>query len=222
MNIIEATNINKSFTLGGKNMQILKDINLNIKEGEFVAIVGSSGSGKSTLLSIIAGLDKPTSGKILIDKKRIDNLSEDEMAEFRNKKIGFIFQSFFLVPSLTAYENVLLPMEISNKINEKKINETLQAVGMDHRKNNYPLQLSGGERQRIAIARALINEPRIIFADEPTGNLDSTNGENIMKILTKLKKDKKITLIIVTHEKKVSKLADRIIEIKDGKIINSK
>jgi putative ABC transport system ATP-binding protein len=222
MTILEVNNINKYFSNSNKKIEILKGISFKVEEGEFVAIIGSSGSGKSTLLSIIAGLDKPSSGDVKINKINITNLSEDELAQIRNKDIGFVFQSFYLVPSLTAYENIALPQEIKGKVSKEKIIETMKLVGIEHRKNNYPIQLSGGEKQRVAIARALINDPKILFADEPTGNLDSKNSKSIIELLINLKKQNNLTLIIVTHEENISKIADKVIEIKDGKIISNK
>lgn len=216
--MLEVKNISKSFEIENKKLDILKDISFKISKGEFVSIIGSSGSGKSTLLSIIAGLDKPTSGEVFLEKTNISKLSEDNLSKIRNEKIGFIFQSFYLVPSLTALENVLLPMQIKGDINKSKAIELMKKVGIYHRKDNYPSQMSGGEKQRVAIARALINDPKILFADEPTGNLDSKNSDNIISLLTDLKKENNLTLIIVTHEKNVSEKADRIIEIKDGKL----
>ncbi len=222
MTILSIKGIKKEFKTQEKTIQILKDISFEINKGEFVAIIGSSGSGKSTLLSIIAGLDNPSSGNVRLDKEDIFSLDENQLSELRNKKIGFIFQSFFLVPSLNAYENVELPSQIAGITNSKKIEELLKIVGMEHRKNNYPIQLSGGEKQRIAIARALVNDPEILFADEPTGNLDSKNSKQIIELLQKLHKKENKTLIIVTHEPEIAKVAQRVIEVKDGKIISDK
>ncbi len=222
MTILSIKGIKKEFKTQEKTIQILKDISFEINKGEFVAIIGSSGSGKSTLLSIIAGLDNPSSGNVRLDKEDIFSLDENQLSELRNKKIGFIFQSFFLVPSLNAYENVELPSQIAGITNSKKIEELLKTVGMEHRKNNYPIQLSGGEKQRIAIARALVNDPEILFADEPTGNLDSKNSKQIIELLQKLHKKENKTLIIVTHEPEIAKVAQRVIEVKDGKIISDK
>ncbi len=222
MTILSIKGIKKEFKTQEKTIQILKDISFEINKGEFVAIIGSSGSGKSTLLSIIAGLDNPSSGNVRLDKEDIFSLDENQLSELRNKKIGFIFQSFFLVPSLNAYENVELPSQIAGITNSKKIEELLKTVGMEHRKNNYPIQLSGGEKQRIAIARALVDDPEILFADEPTGNLDSKNSKQIIELLQKLHKKENKTLIIVTHEPEIAKVAQRVIEVKDGKIISDK
>jgi putative ABC transport system ATP-binding protein len=221
MSILSVKNLSKSFFVENKEIKILKNIFFEIEKGEFVVIKGSSGSGKSTLLSIIAGLDKPTKGKVFIEDKDITKLDEESMAIMRNLDIGFVFQSFYLIPSLTAFENVFFPLELS-KNNDKKIAlDLIKKVGVDLRKDNYPIQLSGGEKQRIAIARALVNKPKILFADEPTGNLDSKNSKNIIDLLIKLQKDYNLTLIIVTHEDKISKNASRVIEIKDGHIIKN-
>jgi putative ABC transport system ATP-binding protein len=220
MTILKAQNINKSFFIENKEIKVLSDITFNVNEGEFIAITGSSGSGKSTLLSIIAGLDKPDLGTVEIHRKNITSQSEEELSNMRNQDIGFVFQSFLLIPSLTAYENVYFPSELSKKNDKESALRLLNQVHMLKRKDNYPIQLSGGEKQRIAIARALINKPKILFADEPTGNLDSKNGENIMDLLISLQKEFNLTLIIVTHEKKISDKASRVIELKDGKIIS--
>ena len=219
--ILTAKNIKKSFTIDKKKIDIIRGIDLDVKEGEFVAIMGSSGSGKSTLLSILAGLDKPDEGELLIDNENITEKSEDELSKLRNEKIGFIFQSFYLIPSLTAYENISFPIELKEGKNfeKKEIEYLLEKTSMKHRKNSYPNQLSGGEKQRVAICRALINKPQIIFADEPTGNLDSKNSQEIISLLLSLKKEFNTTLIVVTHEKKIAEKADRIIKISDGKIV---
>ncbi|MCA9496468.1 MAG: ABC transporter ATP-binding protein [Nanoarchaeota archaeon] len=222
MVVLEVDNISKSFNLENKKIDVLKNISLKVNKGEFVVINGESGSGKSTFLSIIAGLDKPNKGSIKLLNNDITNFDEDKLAKIRNKDIGFVFQSFYLIPSLTAYENIIFPAQLA-KVNAIKLAETLlEKVGVKNRMNSYPIQLSGGEKQRVAIARALINKPKILFADEPTGNLDSKNSENIINLLISLQKEYDLTLIIVTHEKKVSEKASRLIEIKDGKIISDK
>lgn len=218
--IIETKFIKKNYSIDNKTIPIIKGINISVKKGEFVAITGPSGSGKSTLLSLLAGLDRPDSGEIVLNSKDITKLKEEELSEMRNKEIGFIFQSFYLIPSLTAFENVFYPMQIRDgkKADEREAEKLLKKTGMLHRKNSYPSQLSGGEKQRIAICRALINKPAVIFADEPTGNLDSKNSKEIMKLLLDLKKEYNTTLIVVTHEKEIAKQADRIINIVDGKV----
>ena len=220
--IIKANNLERVYDNGKVKTIALKDVSLEIKEGEFVAINGQSGSGKSTFLSIIAGLDKPTKGKIKIQNKDITHFNEDQLAKIRNKDIGFVFQSFYLIPSLTAFENIIFPAELAKNNSNKLAEELMEKVGIKNRMSSYPIQLSGGEKQRVAIARALINKPKILFADEPTGNLDSKNSENIINLLIQLQKEYNLTLIIVTHEKIVSEKASRVIEIKDGKIISDK
>jgi putative ABC transport system ATP-binding protein len=220
MSVLIAKDIKKSFFIDGKEMKILNGISLEIKEGEFIAIKGSSGSGKSTLLSIIAGLDKPTSGSVSINKKDITNLSEEKLSIMRNKEIGFVFQAFYLIPSLTAFENVCFPLELSKIKDKSSATKLLEQVGVSNRKDNYPIQLSGGEKQRVAIARALVNNPSILFADEPTGNLDSKNSENIIKLLMDLQKEFNLTLIVISHEDYIYNKASRVIELKDGIIIS--
>lgn len=219
MIVLEGKNISKSFLIQNNQLSVLKNINLKIKQGEFIAITGSSGCGKSTLLSILAGLDIPTSGCVKLLNQDITKLSEDQMARLRNEKIGFIFQSFYLIPSLTAYENIVFPSEINKIANNEFAANLIKQVGMDKRKESYPIQLSGGEKQRIAIARSLINNPSILFADEPTGNLDEKNTKIVMDLLMKLRKEFNLTIVIVTHEKAISDMADKVYKIDNGKIV---
>lgn len=219
MIVLEAKNITKSFSIQDNKLNVLKGISLKIKQGEFVAITGSSGCGKSTLLSILAGLDVPSTGCVKLMSNDITKLSEDEMAKLRNEEIGFIFQSFYLIPSLTAYENIVFPSEINKIANDEFATKLIKQVGMDKRKQSYPIQLSGGEKQRIAIARSLINNPSILFADEPTGNLDPKNTKIVMDLLMKLRKEFNLTIVVVTHEKSISKMADKVYNIDDGKIV---
>lgn len=219
MIVLEAKNITKSFSIQDNKLNVLKGISLKIKQGEFVAITGSSGCGKSTLLSILAGLDVPSTGCVKLMSNDITKLSEDEMAKLRNEEIGFIFQSFYLIPSLTAYENIVFPSEINKIANDEFATNLIKQVGMDKRKQSYPIQLSGGEKQRIAIARSLINNPSILFADEPTGNLDPKNTKIVMDLLMKLRKEFNLTIVVVTHEKSISKMADKVYNIDDGKIV---
>lgn len=218
-NVIELRNVKKIYKMDHVNYEVLKGINLSIKTGESVAILGASGSGKTTLLNMIGVLDRPTHGKVLIDGKDISKLDDNELAILRGKKIGFVFQFFYLVPSLTCLKNVELPMTFRGKPDEKKAKSLLKLLGLGHRMDYYPGKLSGGERQRVAMARALINDPEVILADEPTGNLDSKTGKEIIDIFFDLNKKKKITLVIVTHDKSITSKANRIIYIKDGKII---
>jgi lipoprotein-releasing system ATP-binding protein len=222
-NIIELKNINKIY---GKAMetQVLFDINVSFKEKSFCSIIGESGSGKSTMLNIMGTLDKPTSGEVYIDGERTDLMSKDQLAETRNQKIGFIFQFHYLLPDFTALENVLIPYMIKSVKPPKEIKERalelLDLVGLSKVKNNLATNMSGGQQQRAAIARALINNPRIILADEPTGNLDSQSTENVYSIMRDMNKKFNTTFIIITHDKRIAERTDRIIEISDGKILS--
>lgn len=221
MPLIKLENITKSYPLGDMQLQILKGISLQIEQGEFVAIMGPSGSGKSTLMNILGCLDKPTSGKYYLDGQQVESLSADELATIRNQKIGFVFQGFNLLSRTTALENVELPMIYSNvSVNERKkrAEKALQKVGLSERMDHQPNQLSGGQQQRVAIARAIVNEAPIIFADEPTGNLDTKMSVEIMELFTKLNQDLKRTIILVTHEEDIARYANRIIKIVDGEI----
>ena len=206
-NMIETNNITKVVETTEGQLQILQPISFNVKAGESVAIVGASGSGKSTLLSLLAGLDEVSEGNISLDGKALKGMGEEQRAQLRGEKVGFIFQSFMLVQSLTALENVMLPAEIAGMHDAReKAHEILEKVGLGHRGTHYPNQLSGGEQQRVAIARAFITKPKILFADEPTGNLDAANGTKVENLLFDLNKDSKTTLILVTHD---NELADR-------------
>jgi len=219
--MIELKNVTKIVRSGGEELRILDNISLEIPSGEFIAITGASGSGKSTLLSLIAGLDLPSSGEIKIDGEEITKMSEDELAELRGKKIGIIFQSFHLIPSLTAFENVLIPMEILGvKDAKERAWKLLADVDLTNRAHHYPSELSGGEQQRVAIARAFANQPKILLADEPTGNLDSRNGAHVLELMMKLHLKNQTTLVLVTHDQELSKRADRQIKLHDGKIIS--
>jgi putative ABC transport system ATP-binding protein len=221
--MIQAKNITKVYRKGNIEIRALNGIDLNVEEGEFVAIQGPSGCGKSTLLNVVGCLEKPTSGKILIDSIDIAQLGDKELAKIRRDKIGFIFQSYNLIPTLTAFENVMLPMMFAGK-DDKKISERatmlLEMVGMQKRMKHKPSELSGGEEQRVAIARALSNDPLLIIGDEPTGNLDSKTGAAVMEILTELNREGR-AVIIVTHDPAIAKIAHRIIQIKDGQFINN-
>ena len=219
--LVSAQNLAKSYNLNNEVITIFEDLSLDIYTGSHIAIMGNSGSGKSTLLTLLAALDKPDSGKILFNDKDITNFSEDQIAHLRRTDFGFVFQSFHLIPSLTALENVMFPLELidtpSDKAREKAM-EMLKKVKIDHRANNLPHQLSGGERQRTAIARALIHNPKIIFADEPTGNLDEENSEQVLELLLQLRKEFGTTLVIVTHEMDIAKKADQILFLEHGQI----
>ena len=213
----------KTYKLDLVEVHAVQGINIDIKKGEFVSIVGKSGSGKSTTLNLIGCLDIPTKGAIYLDDHNIAHLQEDELAKIRGKKIGFIFQTFNLIPSLNIVENVSMPMIFQNNMSEeqreRKAKQLLELVGLSHRLQHKPSELSGGERQRVAIARSLANDPEVILADEPTGNLDTKTGEQILKLLSDLNRNQGKTLIIVTHDLYVAKQADRIIKLQDGKEI---
>lgn len=201
MTLIEVKNLNKIYGSGEAEVKALKNINLNIEQGEFVAIVGQSGSGKSTLLHLIGGVDIPSSGEVIIDGKSIYKLKEKELSILRRRKLGFIFQFFNLIPVLTAQENIEMPVLLDNeKIDKKYMNELLRILGLEERKNNYPSQLSGGQQQRVSIGRALANKPSIILADEPTGNLDSKNSKEVLELLKYCAKKYNQTLILITHD----------------------
>jgi putative ABC transport system ATP-binding protein len=219
--MIELKNVSKVVRSGTEDLTILDAVSIEIPDGEFVAVTGASGSGKSTLLGLIAGLDAPTSGEILIDNASVTEMSEDALATLRSEKIGFIFQSFHLIPSLTAFENVLIPMEILGLRDAKnRASQLLEDVELTNRGHHYPTELSGGEQQRIAIARAFANQPKILLADEPTGNLDSKNGEHIFELMTNLHSRNNVTLVLVTHDPNLSQRAQRQIILKDGRVLS--
>lgn len=217
--IIEATRIHKYYYIGGRKILVLDDISLSVERGSFIAITGSSGSGKTSLLSVLSGLDRPEEGSIILDGRDITNLSEDDLAPVRNTLTGFVFQSFHLIPSLNCLENVMFPAELRNDRQARgKARILLERAGLSRRELNFPEQLSGGEQQRVAICRALINEPEIVFADEPTGNLDSENGTAVMNLMLELHRDRAMTLIMATHSSSLSGSADRVIRLHDGRI----
>lgn len=202
-------------------MTILHPLDLTIPDGQFVSVVGPSGSGKSTLLGLIAGLDAPTSGRILLDGQDITEMSEDGLAELRSEKIGFIFQSFHLIPSLTALENILVPLEIAGRTDAAaRARRLLKDVDLEARAHHYPSQLSGGEKQRVAIARAFSNEPSIMLADEPTGNLDSTNGRHVFELMVEINRRHGTTLVLVTHDHELAGLATRRLSLRDGRVVS--
>jgi len=222
--IIKTENLTKIYKIEDLETKALIDINLRIEKGDFVAIMGPSGSGKSTLIHILGALDLPTKGKYFLDNQDISKLSDDKLAEIRNKKIGFVFQAYNLLPRISALENVIIPMEYANiKDNEKeeRAKKLLELVGLSDRLNHPPNKLSGGQQQRVAIARALVMDPAIILADEPTGNISSIQAKEIMSIFQKLNKNGH-TIIMITHEADIAKYAKKIIYIKDGKIVNKK
>jgi len=219
--IVQATALNKTVALGDKPLIILQDINLQVNAGESVAIVGASGSGKSTLLGLLAGLDVPTSGQVFLDTEAIFLLDEDQRAALRSRLLGFMFQSFQLLPALTAMENVMLPIELSGLKSAKQLAQVLlERVGLGARLDHYPRQLSGGEQQRVAIARAFVTQPKLLFADEPTGNLDAETGKQIIELMFELNQEKGTTLILVTHDEDLSNRCDRKIKMVAGRIID--
>jgi putative ABC transport system ATP-binding protein len=207
------------YTIGERQITVLDNVSFGVNNGEFLVVNGSSGSGKSTLLSLMSGLDNPTAGRIWVDETDITDLSEDDLAPLRNEFIGFVFQSFHLVPSLTALENIMFPAELKRDGQAlQKAEALLQRVGLQERADNFPHQLSGGEKQRVAICRALINDPKLVFADEPTGNLDSRNGEAILQLLLELRQERQTTLVLVTHSAEIARRAERVITLQDGRI----
>jgi putative ABC transport system ATP-binding protein len=216
--ILSGTDLSKKYG----DLEVVKGVSLAVNEGEFVCLVGKSGCGKTTLLSLLSGLEKPTKGRVILNGKEIDGASEDELALFRRENVGFIFQSFNLIPTLSAWENVVLPLfpiRMTHEERRKRATELLEKMELGHRMEHLPSALSGGEKQRVAIARALINNPKIIFADEPTGNLDSSTGEAIMDILNKLHRDEGVAILMVTHEAELAKAANRLIRMKDGEVV---
>ena len=220
--MIQVRALTKSIDTGTHRVDILKGIDLEIPKGQFAAIMGPSGSGKSTLLGLLAGLDSPTSGQVLLDGEDITRLSEDQMAMLRGRKIGFVFQSYQLIPTLTAEENVLLPMELAGSASggRERARELLDRVGLKGRFDHYPVQLSGGEQQRVALARAFALRPPILLADEPTGNLDSATGKVVLDLLLALNREQGATLVLVTHEQTLAECADRRIVLHDGLVVS--
>lgn len=217
--MIALKNVTKTVRSGTEDITILDDVSFDIPDGQFVAVTGASGSGKSTLLGLIAGLDAPTNGSIAIDDEEITTIGEDGSARIRSEKIGFIFQSFHLIPSLTAYENILIPMEILGLSDvQERASRLLEQVGLTNRGHHYPSELSGGEQQRVAIARAFANSPKILLADEPTGNLDTKNGQHIFDLMKDLHRQNNITLILVTHDATLAEQAQRRIVLTDGRV----
>lgn len=222
-NILEITNLNKIYGKGDNKVQALKDITLSIEKGKFTAIIGPSGSGKSTLLNCIAGLDTVSSGKVMLKGKDISTLNENKLSKLRSEEFGFIFQSFNLIQVINVYENIILPISIDDKkVDKKYINSIIDKLGLKDKINKFPNELSGGQQQRVAIARALANKPKIIFADEPTGNLDSKTTEEVMALLGSCVKDFGQTLVMITHNNEIANMADICIEIKDGKLYMDK
>jgi putative ABC transport system ATP-binding protein len=218
--MIEVRGLKKSIRNGTRTVEILRGIDLMIPKGQFAAIMGASGSGKSTLLGLLAGLDSPTEGEVILDGISIGRLEEDKLAEVRGRRIGFVFQSYQLIPTLTALENVMLPYELNARGDaRKKAEPLLVAVGLEDRLHHYPVQLSGGEQQRVALARAFVLEPPIVLADEPTGNLDSVNGQHVLELLGQRQRESQTTLVLVTHDMQVAERADRRIQLRDGLVV---
>lgn len=218
--MIQLREVSKTVKSGDQPLTILHPLTLDIPGGQFIAIVGPSGSGKSTLLGLIAGLDAPTSGAVLIDSVDITRLDEDTLARLRGEKIGFVFQFFHLIPSLTAYENIAVPMEIAGSADvRRRTDALLQEVGLTERAHHYPSQLSGGEQQRVALARALANAPPIVLADEPTGNLDTATGRHILELLREIHRARGTTIILVTHDAELAAIADSRLVLRDGRVV---
>ncbi len=218
--MIEVRRLKKSIRNGARTVEILRGIDLMIPKGQFVAVMGASGSGKSTLLGLLAGLDSPTEGEVVLDGVSIGGLDEDDLAEVRGRRIGFVFQSYQLIPTLTALENVMLPYELNATGNARGRAEVLlEEVGLRDRMQHYPVQLSGGEQQRVALARAFVLEPPIVLADEPTGNLDSSNGQHVLELLMERQRESGTTLVLVTHDAQIAERADRRIHLVDGLVV---
>ena len=220
MSILETNDLLKIYGSGDTEVRALDGVNLQIENGEFLAIVGTSGSGKSTLLHMLGGLDRPTEGKVIVDGKDIFSLKEEALTIFRRRKIGFVFQSYNLVPVLNVYENIVLPIELDGgKVNKEFVQRIVQTLGLDGRLNALPSQLSGGQQQRVAIARALAAAPAIILADEPTGNLDSKTSQDVLSLLKVTSQKFSQTIVMITHNEEIAQMADRIIRIEDGRIV---
>ncbi|MGN0696690.1 MAG: ABC transporter ATP-binding protein [Oscillospiraceae bacterium] len=221
MTILKTEDLKKYYGSGDNIVKALDGVSLSVEDGEFVAVVGTSGSGKSTLLHMLGGLDRPTEGRVFVDGKDIFTLKDEELTIFRRRKIGFVFQSFNLVPSLSVYENVTLPIELDgNSIDEKHIGSIIDTLGLSERVNNLPSQLSGGQQQRAAIARALAAKPAIILADEPTGNLDSRTSQDVLGLLKVTCRKYSQTMVMITHNEEIAQTADRMIRIEDGRIVS--
>ncbi len=223
MEILKVENLSKKYGKGESEVIAVDNVNFSVEKGEFLAIVGSSGSGKSTLLHLLGGVDRPTSGKVYVDGKDIYSLSDDNLAIFRRRQVGIIYQFYNLIPILNVEENITLPCDLDgNKVDEKRLNELLKSLGLENRRKHLPNELSGGQQQRVSIGRALINNPAIILADEPTGNLDSKASEEIVELLKLTNKKYKQTIIMITHNLEIANEADRVLKIEDGKIVKEK
>ena len=219
MSILRSESLTRTYVSGGREITVLRDITFDLEPGGFLAITGPSGSGKSTLLGLLAGLDRPTRGRVVLDGHDLSAMTEDERARVRSAKVGFVFQSFHLVPTLTARENVQVPLELRGEDGRARADELLLRVGLGDRGHHYPAQLSGGEQQRVAVARAFAHRPKILFADEPTGNLDAANGANVVALLGELNRELGTTLVLVTHDPELAARARRVIRLRDGAIV---
>lgn len=221
MEILRAENLTKKYGKGESEVVAVDNVSFSVEKGEFLAIVGSSGSGKSTLLHLLGGVDRPTSGKVYVDEKDIYSLNDDNLAIFRRRQVGIIYQFYNLIPILNVEENITLPCDLDgNKVDEKRLNELLKSLGLENRRKHLPNELSGGQQQRVSIGRAMINNPAIILADEPTGNLDSKSSEEIVELLKLTNKKYKQTIIMITHNLEIANEADRVITIEDGRIVS--
>jgi putative ABC transport system ATP-binding protein len=218
--MLRCESLTRTFLSGGHELPVLKSITLDVPDGSFVAILGPSGSGKSTLLGLLAGLDRPTTGRVWLDGVELGSLSEDERARLRGQKVGFVFQSFQLIPTLTARENIQVPLELRGLEAQKRADELLGRVGLSGRGHHYPAQLSGGEQQRVALARAFSHRPRVLFADEPTGNLDAATGARVIELMSELNREVGTTLILVTHDQSLAGRAGRIVRLHDGALLS--
>ena len=220
MTILETKDLRKVYGSGDTEVRALDGVDLTVEKGEFVAVVGTSGSGKSTLLHMLGGLDRPTSGAVLVDGKDIFSLKDEELTIFRRRKIGFVFQSYNLVPVLSVYENIVLPIQLDGgKVDQSYVNQVIEALGLEQKLENLPSQLSGGQQQRVAIARALATKPAIILADEPTGNLDSKTSQDVLSLMKVTGQKFAQTMVMITHNEEIAQMADRIVRIEDGRIV---
>jgi len=219
MSILRCESLARSYVSGGREITVLRDTTFHLEAGGFLAITGPSGSGKSTLLGLLAGLDRPTRGRVVLDGRDLAALSEDERARVRAEAVGFVFQSFHLIPTLTARENIQVPLELRGEDGQARAEELLGRVGLGDRGHHYPAQLSGGEQQRVAVARAFAHRPKILFADEPTGNLDAANGQNVIALLGELNRELGTTLVLVTHDPDLARRAHRVIRLRDGAVV---
>ena len=220
MSMLRCEALTKTYVSGGREITVLRDITFELAIGGFLAVTGPSGSGKSTLLGLLAGLDRPARGRVLLDGHDLSELSEDERARVRAEKVGFVFQSFHLIPTLTAQENIQVPLELRGEDGRQRARELLTRVGLGDRGHHYPAQLSGGEQQRVAVARAFAHRPRILFADEPTGNLDAANGANVVALLSEMNRELETTLVLVTHDPELAGRARRVIRLHDGAVFS--